>query len=387
MECTLYLTDDCNLECKYCYEGERKNKSYMTEDTLKAAFAFITKYNIPDDNIDLVLLGGEPLMNKPVLYRIIEIIKEEYKEIKNLFRLQITTNGVLLDSGTANFLQKNNVAISISIDGNHETHSLNRRSKSGKDVYDVIMKNMYYMLENDVDFAVRMTVTANNVHLLYKNISFLYDMGIRKINIGLDECGPWKDEHFQEFDRQMSLVDEFYMNNIAENMDAILNIHDYKLSTFVFKRTPKYCSAGSSNHLVINSKGEIFPCGYVTNNKIWNIGNVYTKFERTKFLQTVRCNVKKCSSCKDCEIAFTCCGAKCGFMNYEKTGYLNVHHESTCNLQKVLYLHNNHVIKKMYQQYNPKLMKFIELAFKNKIPLSDSMLKIMESVERDREVV
>lgn len=35
MECTLYLTDDCNLQCSYCYEGNKKNKSYMTEATLE----------------------------------------------------------------------------------------------------------------------------------------------------------------------------------------------------------------------------------------------------------------------------------------------------------------------------------------------------------------
>ena len=41
MECTLYLTDDCNLQCSYCYEGDKKNKSYMTEATLEKTLDFI----------------------------------------------------------------------------------------------------------------------------------------------------------------------------------------------------------------------------------------------------------------------------------------------------------------------------------------------------------
>lgn len=26
MECTIYLTDDCNMKCNYCYEGNEKKK-------------------------------------------------------------------------------------------------------------------------------------------------------------------------------------------------------------------------------------------------------------------------------------------------------------------------------------------------------------------------
>jgi len=359
----------------------------MTENILEAALAFIAQHNLPNDNIDLLLLGGEPLMNKPILYKVIDIINEKYKEIKHLFQYQTTTNGILLDSKTVRFLVDNKVAISISIDGDRETHNLNRCSKNGKDVYDLIMRNMRYMLENNVDFAVRMTVTANNVHLLYKNILYFYNMGIRKINIGIDQCGTWNEESINEFDVQLNMVDEFYLNEIVNREDTILNIHDYKLSTFVFKRNPTYCSAGSTNHLIVNSKGEFYPCGYVANTKKWYLGSVNSSFDRRKFIQTARCNVKKCSSCKDCDIAFTCSGAKCGFMNYEMTGFLNVHHQTTCKLQRVLYVHNYKTIKSLYQQYNQRLMGFIESALKERAPLSNQMLEIMSSVENGREVV
>ncbi len=64
MECTLYLTDDCNLKCSYCYEGNKKNKSYMSEATLEKVLNFIAQNNRPNDPIDLLLLGGEPLPTK-----------------------------------------------------------------------------------------------------------------------------------------------------------------------------------------------------------------------------------------------------------------------------------------------------------------------------------
>lgn len=167
MECTLYLTDSCNLRCSYCYEADKKNKSFLNETVLRSALEFIINNNMPGDNIDLIFLGGEPLLNKKMLYKAIDIINKEYAAFQSLFHYQITTNGILLDKNTVDFLVENNFEISISIDGDQETHNLNRTSVDGRDYYQQIISNMKYLVENKIDFFVRMTLTANNVHLLY----------------------------------------------------------------------------------------------------------------------------------------------------------------------------------------------------------------------------
>lgn len=328
MECTLYLTDDCNLQCSYCYEGDKKNKSYMTEATLEKTLDFIVSNNPANDYIDLLLLGGEPLLNKKIFFKTIDIINQKYSKIKQLFRFQTTTNGILLDDKTIDFIVENNIELSLSIDGDRETHNLNRKSKNGKDVYDIIFRNMQKLLQKKISFAVRMTLTPNNAHLLVHNVKYFFELGIQRINVGMDELGEWDDKSIHILDEQMTLLDKFYLENIANDEDAILNLYDYKISTFVFKRSPLYCSAGSKGHLVVNSKGEFYPCGYVANEKLWKQGSVDTMFERKRFIETVRKHVKPESSCKDCKIAFTCCGAKCGFLNFSRTGFLNVNHET-----------------------------------------------------------
>lgn len=384
MECTLYLTDDCNLKCSYCYEGNKKNKSYMSEATLEKALDFIAKNNLPNDPIDLLLLGGEPLLNKKMLFKTMNIINHKYPEIKHLFRYQMTTNGILLDDNTLKFIEDNQIELSISIDGDRETHNLNRKSINGKDVYDIIFGNMQKLLQRQMPFSVRMTATANNVHLLYHNVRYFYELGIRKINIGMDELGDWDKKSLQVLDQQLELLDTYYLECFANDEDAVLNLYDYKLSTFIFKRRPVYCSAGSKEHLVINSKGEFYPCGYVANEPLWEEGSVYTSFKRKEFLSTVRTHVKKVSSCIDCDIAFTCCGAKCGFLNFSRTGFLNVNDKTTCNLQRILYNHNAKVFEELYRAYNKKIIKLLKIAMDEHIPLGEPILQIIEKVEGER---
>lgn len=103
-------------------------------------------------------------------------------------------------------------------------------------------------------------------------------------------------------------------------------------------------------------------------------------------IETVRKHVKPESSCKDCKIAFTCCGAKCGFLNFSRTGFLNVNHETTCKLQRTLYEHNVQVFEALYRNYNKRITNVLKTACDEHIPIGETMLQIMQRVEDEGEV-
>lgn len=90
MESILYLTDGCNMECSYCYEGNTKKPKFMNMETLKNALGFIVSNRKSDDEtVSLVFLGGEPLLNKEILVRAMDLIDENYERIKNIFNIQL----------------------------------------------------------------------------------------------------------------------------------------------------------------------------------------------------------------------------------------------------------------------------------------------------------
>lgn len=380
MECTLYLTESCNLRCSYCYEGNNKQNSTLSTKTLEHTLQFIVKNNPKGEHIDLTFLGGEPLLNKKAIYKAISIIEHNYSEIKSIFRFHITTNGILLDRELISLFAKYKFDVSVSIDGDKNTHNLNRVSINGKDVYDMIIQNMLLMKDMGLEFSVRMTVTNNNVSLLYHNIIYFYNMGVKKINIGIDNVGEWSAENLKVLDSQYELIDKFYLDVVADSDDGIINIYDFKLSTFVADRVPTYCSGGSKGHLVINSSGELYPCGYVVGDEIWKLGSVKTDLDRKKFFDSVKSHVVNKAHCHECDIAFTCSGAKCGFYNYMKTGKLNTNHSMTCKLERLLYKHNLFVFKELYRRKHRRIFSYIDRAEKYNIKLSPTMLSIMDSV-------
>lgn len=377
MECTLLMSDNCNMRCTYCYEGPKKYSNNLNENDLEAAIFYMISNNESDDMIDLLFLGGEPLLNKKMIYKALDIINNKYMQYKKLFRFQMTTNGVLIDDEDILFFKENHFDISVSIDGDMKTHNLNRKSASGEEVYFLIIKNMKKMLSHNINIAVRMTVTLNNVEYLCQNIKYFYGMGVKRINLGIDELGNWTDKELQKFDEQLDLLEKLYLSYVVEDDSKILNIFDYKLASVIFEKNQQYCSAGTKGQIVINSKGEFYPCGYVVNKDEWKLGTLEKGLDQRRFLETVKKTVKKVSSCKGCEIAPACCGAKCGFLNYTLTGYLNVNSEVTCKLQKMIYYHVLNVAKELYRMQNSRILFMLNKAKENGVKLSAAMEKVI----------
>lgn len=362
MECTLYLAEGCNLQCRYCYEGNWKKNRMMDKGTVEHALEYMAKNALDSEKVHLILLGGEPLLNKPAFFHVIDTIRNQYGNIREKFSIEMTTNGTLLDEDVIKAVKDEKIDLSVSIDGKKETHDINRGSIDGKDEFSVIMKNVHKILEMKVPFNIRMTVSNNNVMKLYENVIFFFKMGIQSIYISYDYYADWTENELLILDRQMQKLDKLYLDKIADTDACILNLYDFKYTTFLAKRPIEFCSAGSIGHFIVSSNGDIFPCGYVANEESWKIGSVNDGIDEKKFRKCVKKYVKQIFSCKSCKIAFTCLATRCGFLNYRTTGLLNQPKETVCRLEHILYEHNLRVFQELYRRKAPRIMKYIAVA-------------------------
>lgn len=383
MECSLYLASNCNMKCKYCYEGQNKAGGIMSSKIIEKSIDFMVRENFSGDRIDLLFLGGEPLLNKQGLIYAVEFIRKKYKKEQEMFRYSITTNGTLIDDTVIELFEKNNFVVSISIDGDEYTNSLNRQSVHTRDMYGIVLRNLEQLMKRNIDLCARMTVTANNVKYLCNNVRYIFGLGIRKIHIGIDMLSKWQEKDIDEFDHQLNSLDKIYIEKTLENHEVIIDIYDYKIPTFALHREPLYCAAGTRNHLVIDYNGDIYPCGYVSRDKRWKLATIDEVFSNKLFVNIARKCVKGKSSCKGCDIAFTCCGAKCGFLNFTQTNYLNQHNEQTCKIQRILYKHDYTVIKELWKNKSRKIIDILDFAAKKQLRLSAIMKEIISDMEGD----
>ena len=67
------LAQECNMRCSYCYGegGEYNNKGIMTENVAFQAIDYLVK-NSTDELLHIAFLGGEPLLNFPLLKKVVD---------------------------------------------------------------------------------------------------------------------------------------------------------------------------------------------------------------------------------------------------------------------------------------------------------------------------
>ena len=143
VEIQISTTLKCNLNCSYCVlsEGDVLDSQGKPIYSLDQLETFIQTH-LSDKDIYFTFFGGEPLMNRPFIYDVMDRFPNvDY---------QIITNGTLLHKVDDNFIGKFSNFL-ISIDGNEQITNKYR----GKNVFANIMKNV-----NLIQPKVNGTLTA-----------------------------------------------------------------------------------------------------------------------------------------------------------------------------------------------------------------------------------
>ncbi len=149
------VTENCNLNCKYCGYGEyytthgvRKNNSIRFETAKTIIDFFFEKWkskislNHKKFNRLIQFYGGEPLLNFNVIKRIVE-----YTEKKDMMcRYSMTTNGMLLPK-YMDFLAMHKFSLLISLDGPKINNKF-RITKNNKNSFDTVFSNIKKLQKN-----------------------------------------------------------------------------------------------------------------------------------------------------------------------------------------------------------------------------------------------
>ena len=95
MELTFILTEECNLRCTYCYQ---KNYPRTLLSREMAETALQSALNHGAKHLSLTFFGGEPLLQAPTLFSILETARRLERESGISVTAKVSTNGLELDS-------------------------------------------------------------------------------------------------------------------------------------------------------------------------------------------------------------------------------------------------------------------------------------------------
>ena len=269
------LNLDCNLGCKYCFEGARKGKFYLSDETADLLVDFITRRNYSNkEKITITFYGGEPLLSVESIVRISEKIRAFAEEKGILYSFSLVTNGVLLTPRVVERLAPLGlIGAKVTLDGPEHIHNLFRPFKSGKGSFDVIVRN----LKETADM-IRLQIGGNYTREYYRQfpllLDHLADSGLTPARVPLVKFDPVVKES-NEFappdfhDGCGSINDPWIAEASLYLREEIL-----RRGYLTQKITPSPCVMAHDDSIVMNYDGAFYKCPGLIGRENCRVGDV-----------------------------------------------------------------------------------------------------------------
>lgn len=214
---TLQVTQNCNLRCRYCIYSEKINQGQrshsprrMKLETSLKAIDFLYEHSIDSETVNIGFYGGEPLLEFDLIKKVVSYADERFRGRKHTF--SITTNATLLDLEKYTYMDSHDFSITISMDGDRETHNRNRIfSHSQIGSFDAIIQNIQKIEERFPDVAKKISISAvvdaNSPLRWSQDLDNEYERYLENTNAGIAETDdPNEDTFSPEFSEMYQYI-------------------------------------------------------------------------------------------------------------------------------------------------------------------------------------
>lgn len=320
----LMVAQDCNLRCKYCFgDGGSygQKRAVMTPEIGRKAVDYLIKASGPRRHLELDFFGGEPLMNMKTVKAVTEYVRQREKETGKKFKLTMTTNGMLLNDENIQWLNENDFALVLSLDGRREVHDAMRPDAGGHGSYDRVIQNFHRCVNSrkggDYDYRgvytyLRGTYTKNNMDFT-KDVLSMNDEGFDILSmepvVMKDSPLGFTEEDLPRIREEYDRLTEAYMKRHREGKGFFFFHFNMDLSNgpCVAKRLSG-CGAGHE-YVAVAENGDLYPCHQFVGREKYRIGHVDEGITDHALSQYFReSHVLNKPKCRDCWSRFFCSG-------------------------------------------------------------------------------
>lgn len=304
-EIDLYVTNKCNLNCRFCSVKAGEYNDEIPLSRIKEIIDEAIQYGLED----LHMTGGEPTLRKD-LEQIIE-----YAVSKKL-NVRLITNGTLITKERLDSLYNSGLrSIMISLDGMEEYHD---KVRGVKGTYKKAFQTVKYAKEKGLFTRVNSVAWKDNCDDILKLLEIFNEMKVDVYSIFLGsplgyaitqkdntiDADDWRD--YCNKVKKLVKDNDFYTKVVMEkgylysdeDPEAVLGLGGrgrgcYKITDY-------------TDFLLIRSNGDVYPCVFFSNESE-PIGNIHKNtlkeindnFKKNDLYKSYGEYPEKCLSCKN----------------------------------------------------------------------------------------
>lgn len=344
---SLFLAQECNMRCVYCYGGggHYAGKGMMTEETAFRAVDWLMENSKKAESVSISFFGGEPLMNFSLMRKIVPFAKRQgMKKGKQVF-FSITTNGSLLNEEIITFLKEEKIRTFISFDGPSEYQNSQRPFKNGKGSYNKVSANIQKLRAVIPHLTGRATLCGEADPFRVKEgmeragftTCFITKASPVLLNTKLADIPSAREEALQRmlaFNRKETeqLLAAIRARAIDKNyLPGLL----YVMAEMDFGQKRYYGCGIGKGMVAISANGDIYPCHRFVGIEELRLGNIadYHIEGLNDYWRAVVDHLPECWSCW----ARYFCGGGCFYNNKAHTGDMHRPESLYCRETKAMF--------------------------------------------------
>jgi uncharacterized protein len=217
----LVLTAGCNLRCSYCYQSDKKN---LRIDWAIVRAALDRLLASPRSDVELLFIGGEPLLEFPTIERAVAYVAE-HKRSDMTVRHAIITNGMLLGEREIAFLGSHRFLVQLSFDGLPPAQGL--RGEHTFERLDALLDTLRQRYPGVYEHQLRVNITFTPATLLHLPDSvdyFLFDKRLQDLSLTpqMTAAPDWRPERIAELDHVFARLFRSSMRRYRETGEVPL---------------------------------------------------------------------------------------------------------------------------------------------------------------------
>jgi uncharacterized protein len=277
---------DCNLRCTYCFYLE---KAALFSETKKHRMSNEIQEELirqamqqSEESISIAWQGGEPTLMGLDFYKHAVELEMKYGH-GQVIGNGLQTNGTLLNEDWAEFLQKYDWLVGLSLDGPEHIHNHYRKDIAGKGTHRKVEDNAKMLLQNGVATNVLACLTDYSVNFPEESYNYFKSLGMNWMQfipiVETDKNDPSMAAPFsvtaEKYGKFLCKIFDLWLADFQNGQPTTHVRHfDSVFYAYVGLESPQ-CSMMKEcgPYVAVEHNGNVYSCDFFVEPK-WKLGNI-----------------------------------------------------------------------------------------------------------------
>jgi len=367
--CTLVLTEQCNLRCRYCYQLGKNPHHPMSRNVAFRAVDFFFSQPEPSEGIVLEFTGGECSLEVDLMTEVTEYFKDQLRNKpghpwQSAYMFMFSTNGTLYHTEKFQRLLWANRGHSypaITIDGTKQKHDRARIFADGTGSYDVVARNVKLWIQQYPNAGTKITFSSDDLPYVCESIVHVWELGVKSVAANAVFENVWKAGDAELYESELkkladTAIDRGFWRTHKCNLFWVPN----PIKPREEEDDKNWC--GSGKMVSVDAEGNLYPClrfqGFCMGNRPGRpTGTIYDGYNEDilRAFHCLRKSLQSPSECLDCPMRDQC--AWCTGFNYDAADSDTIFQRATfiCEMHKARWRANQYYWQQLEERQGIKL--------------------------------